>query len=414
MGLFGALLERLGLRHARPEVKGASPVVAPRPAPRASVVEPRPAPKPTAAPATPTAPAAAAAAAPAPAPAPAPATATATSHPSLSPVAAQPDATPAPAAGGPPTPEQEAAKKREQDLEDLKKSFRSSLVDPRFQSLDIDTKFLDELGALVLNAKSEFSLPPAAAFDVMRILDTSSYQVQKVAAAISCDPTLAGAVLSMANSPLHRGEIPVESVPSSVVRLGQRHLKLLLLDIALHSTRVHGKPYEAFSAALWKHSLLTAQIATRIAPLVRVDADHAYMAGLLHDIGSFAVLGVARRLALRQERKISAQTLLAAIKRWGYELNGVVVSKWRLPEGVAKAVATRRNLAEAGEAAPLAAVTELANELSRPLGAWVETREIDLPNLPAIAALQIDLSRLPANDLILELAMKVERVAHLG
>lgn len=405
MGLLGALLERFGLRQARPAPKAATPSAPPRPAPRVAVVEPKPAPHPAPHPTPP----------PAATPAqPQPQAQPPAESPAQTPVAPLPAATAAPAAGGPLTPEQEAAKKREHDLEELKKSFRSSLVDPRFQALDIDTKFLDELGALVLNAKSEFSLPPAAAFDVMRILDTSSYQVQKVAAAISCDPTLAGAVLSMANSPLHRGEIPVESVPSSVVRLGQRHLKLLLLDIALHSTRVHGKPYEAFSAALWKHSLLTAQIATRIAPMVRVDADHAYMAGLLHDIGSFAVLGVARRLALRQERKISAQTLLAAIKRWGYDLNGVVVSKWRLPEGVAKAVATRRNLADAGDSAPLAAVTELANELSRPLGAWVETREIDLPSHPAVAALQVDLSRLPQNDLILELALKVERVAHLG
>ncbi|MBL8840201.1 MAG: HDOD domain-containing protein [Planctomycetes bacterium] len=390
MGLLGALLERIGWRRERAKAPPRAapvptrPAQAAAPAAPASVRQTPVAPLPVAAKPAPAAQSAAAPAA----------------------VAAKPAAELTAA-------ELEALKK-EQERAALLHSFQATIVDRRFQSLDIDQRFVDEMGASLQRNRDDFALPPAAAFDVMRLLDTSTYPVKKVAAAISCDPSLAGAVLSLANSPLHRGSVVVENVPSAVVRLGQRHLRLLLMDIALHSTRVHGKPFEAFSTLLWKHSLLTAQLAHQIAGVVRVDPEHAYIGGLFHDIGCIAALSAARRMSLRQERKISPQTLLAILSRFGYALNESILARWRLPESVGKAVATRRDLAKAGDHADLAAVIELANELSRPLGAWVEKREVDLPNHPAVVHLQIDLGKLPDANVILELAGKIERVAKIG
>ncbi|MSP15179.1 MAG: HDOD domain-containing protein [Myxococcales bacterium] len=307
------------------------------------------------------------------------------------------------------------AAKRQQEREraDLEKSFRAAVVDRMFQRDDLDLRFVEELGSYLGKSQNEFALPPAAAFDVVRMIGDSGYLVRKVAAAISCDPTLAGAVLSLANSPLHKGEIGVDSVNGAVVRLGQRHLRMLLLDIALHSAKVRGRPFEAFSAALWKHSLLTANLSHQVAQLARMDPDQAYMAGLFHDIGSFAVIAAARRLAQRQERKLSPQTLLQCVRSFGYEKNGAIVARWRLPDAVTRAVTHRRDRAGAGTAAGLAAVIQLANDLSRPLGAWVEPRAVDLTRHPAVELLRIDVARLPDTKTMLDLAQKVERVGQL-
>jgi HD-like signal output (HDOD) protein len=308
----------------------------------------------------------------------------------------------------------EAEQRAEREREALFASFRATIVDPRFQQNDIDPRFVDELGAFLARTKEGFAMPPAAAFDVMRLIDDRGYHVRKVAAAISCDPTLAGAVLSLANSPLHRGELEVDSVAGAVVRVGQRHLKLLLLDIALHSTKVRGRPFEPISGALWKHSLLTAQLAHQLAVLARVDPDQAYMAGLFHDIGSFATIAAARRLAQRQERKVSPQTLLACLRRLGYGLNAAIVARWRLPNAVARAVTFRREPEEAQADSRLAMVTELANDLSRPVGAWVETRPIDWDAHRLVRSLGLDPATLPGNATILELALKIEKVGALG
>jgi HD-like signal output (HDOD) protein len=371
MGLLGSLLERVWRRTARPPPKS---VAAPHPA--------RPV-APAAAPsvATPVAPAAAR---------------------DLAKLSAQLTTIPDPAQVA-----------RERELAELRRSFQHGILDSRFRELDVDQRFLDDFAQLVADDAIEFAVPPAAAFDVMRIVDDPNYPVRKVAAAIACDPSLAGSVVSLANSALHRGAVAVETLPDAIVRVGQRHLRLLLLEIALGSTRVQAKPYEVFSTLTWKHSLLTAQLAHRVAKAAGRDADHAYMAGLFHDVGTFAVLTAARSLATRQARRITTQTLLRLIEAHGNALDARVVAGWRLPEPVALAVVHRRAPHEAREAAPLAAVTALANDLARPLGAWVAARPVDLAHHPALELLQFDRAKLPAEAEILELAQMIEKVAAL-
>jgi HD-like signal output (HDOD) protein len=307
--------------------------------------------------------------------------------------------------------EDEAAKQRRLELVRLRQSFQTGIVDARFRELDVDRRFLEEFASRLAAGQDDFQPPPAATFDVMRMVDDPNYPVKKVAAAISCDPALAGAVLSLANSPLHRGAVPVLSLHDAIVRLGQRHLRLMLLEIALHTTRVKGRPYEALSGLVWKHSLLTAQLAHPLAQATGLDADQGYMAGLFHDVGTFAVLSAARKYATRQGRRLSAQTVVEAMRLHGHESNARVVTRWRLPESVANAVVHHRDFRAAGDDAALAAVTALANDLSRPLGAWVDRRDVDLVRHDATRYLELPGSALPSENAIVEVALKIERVA---
>jgi len=360
MGVLGGLLERIGLRRAPAR---------PRPSmPAGPVVEPMPAPKPAKAEAP-------------------------------------------PAAKAPQAPVSDEERERQNALKELRRSFQHGILDARFREIEVDLRFIEDFKSLIDSGQGEFPVPPAAAFDVMRIVDDPGYPVTKVAAAIACDPALAGSVLSLANSPLHRGAQSVETLPDAIVRLGQRHLRLLLLEIALHSTRVTAKPYEAFTTLAWKHSLLTAQLAHVVAKSAGLDVDHAYMAGLFHDVGTFAVLTAARKLANRQTRRITAQTLLKLIDAHAHALDAHVVGLWRLPEPVAQAVIHRRSPRESNHDAKLAAVTAIANDLGRPVGAWVPRREIDFAKHPGIETLGLDVAKLPAESAILGIALKIEKVS---
>ena len=307
--------------------------------------------------------------------------------------------------------EDAVALQRERELKELRHSFRAGILDVRFRELDLDPRFVEEFAKFLGSGDAAFSAPPAAAFDVMRIVDDPGCPVKKVAAAIMCDPSLAGAVLSLANSPLHRGVREIESRPDAIVRLGQHSLRLLLLEIALHSTRVQFKPYETFSTLVWKHSLLCAQLARLVAKPAGVDADHAYMAGLFHDIGHFVVLSAARKLANRMDRRISAQTLLRLVETHAHSLDGRVIAAWRLPAPVVQAVIHRTRPNEAKEHAPLAAVVALANDLGRPLGAWIPQAAIDFARHPALELLKLAPEQLPDEATLLEIAQKIEKVA---
>jgi HD-like signal output (HDOD) protein len=155
------------------------------------------------------------------------------------------------------------------------------------------------------------------------------------------------------------------------------------------------------------------QLSYGLAKAVGEDADQAYMAGLFHDIGTFAVLSAARKLATRQERRITAQTLLKLIDAHAHVLDEKVISGWRLPDAVAKAVIHRRHPHEAVHDQRLAAVIALANDLGRPLGAWIPARAIDFAHHPSVEALKIDATRLPDEKSLLDLALKIEKVASI-
>jgi hypothetical protein len=137
------------------------------------------------------------------------------------------------------------------------------------------------------------------------------------------------------------------------------------------------------------------------------------MAGLFHDVGTFAVLVAARKLANRQGRAVSPQSLLKLIDAHAHALDEKIVSGWRLPDAVTLAVIHRRSPHDAKESAPLAAITALANDLCRPLGAWVAPRPVDFHHHAAVALLKLDAARLPDEKAILEIALKIEKVAGL-
>jgi HD-like signal output (HDOD) protein len=303
--------------------------------------------------------------------------------------------------------------RRKREIASLIESFRRGIVDDRFLDLDVDRRFIEEFEKALAANSIDAALPPASAFDVMRMVDDPQFQVKKVSGAVACEPAIAGAVLTLANSPLHRGAQKVETLHDAVVRLGQRQMRLLLLEIALHTTRVKGRPFEQFSDMTWKHSLLAAQFAHSIAERAQLDTEHAYVAGLFHDVGVLAVLGAARVGALKGQRVVSKQTTLKLIAAHSVAFNERVMKKWNLPAAVSAAVVHRQKPEGAGEHAGLAAVTQLANDLCRHYGCWAPQKTIDFSSHPALASLKISADRLPTRDEVFVMAFKVEKVAQL-
>jgi HD-like signal output (HDOD) protein len=302
--------------------------------------------------------------------------------------------------------------RRQREIEALLQSFRRGIVDNRFLDLDVDRRFVEQFDQAIASGASDAALPPASAFDVMRMVDDPQFQVKKVSGAVACEPAIAGAVLTLANSPPHRGSQKVETLHEAVMRLGQKQLRLLLLEIALHTTRVKGRPFEQFSDMTWKHSLLAAQIAYTIAEAARLDPEHAYVAGLFHDVGVLAVSAWRARWRSRGS-VVSKQTMLKLIAAHSEAFNGRVMKKWNLPPAVAAAVVHRGKPEGAGEHAGLAAVTQLANDLCRQHGAWAPQHTVDFAEHPALATLKVGADRLPRRDEVIVMAFKVEKVAQL-
>lgn len=302
---------------------------------------------------------------------------------------------------------------RDEKAEKLAASFRHGIVDARFLDLDVDRRFVEEFDQMV-KANLDAHTPPASAtLDVVRVVDESPFDAKKAAAAIAADATLKSAVTALAGSPLHRGESATESFDDAVARLGQNGLRLVLYETVLHLNCVQGRPFDAFSDLTYKHSLLTAQLARSLATAAQLDVESACAAGLFHDVGVFAVLGAARHLASKGQRPVTKQTVLQLISRAAAGFEQRIVERWKLPAAVAAAVAHRRAPEQAGDHAPLAAVTQLANDVCRHFGAWAPQKAVDFAAHPALKLLKIAADKVPARADVMAMAERVEQVAPL-
>jgi putative nucleotidyltransferase with HDIG domain len=199
---------------------------------------------------------------------------------------------------------------------------------------------------LAVGELEALSVPPCVAVQYLPKILEGRFSPGSLAEIAQCEPVVAAEMLSLAQR--------VSAGPAS-----QRHSLRLVLDRldadevrdTLLSTKVTAGFEIEFAAEqpavparkdLTLHSLAVAIAAGRIAqdsPL-RIDPDMAYSAGLLHDIGKFALQQVMpRSLAAIAREAETAQSSLYEVERRQIGTDHALLGKhlarrWRLPEAV--------------------------------------------------------------------------------
>ncbi|GKT12545.1 MAG: hypothetical protein ISEC1_P1523 [Thiomicrorhabdus sp.] len=134
----------------------------------------------------------------------------------------------------------------------------------------------------------EVPLLPEAALKLQKLFNESAMpSPKKVKDLIAMNPFLAGELVSLANIPSLSNTVGIiiKDLDSAIYRLGNKRLKNYILSIyvkkIISEYQVNGLSY---------HSQDIALIASQIARFNKyVSPDEAYLLGLLHDIGGFAL-----------------------------------------------------------------------------------------------------------------------------
>jgi len=125
---------------------------------------------------------------------------------------------------------------------------------------------------------------PQTALELTKVLGASP-DVQKAGRLICTDPTLSSQVLRMCNSPMFGLRSRVISIEQAAVLLGAERLRNLAVTSSMADFASKALP-EAEMNAFWQHSFMAAMLAQFLAKrLEYFEKGHAYIAGLLHDIG---------------------------------------------------------------------------------------------------------------------------------
>jgi len=198
-------------------------------------------------------------------------------------------------------------------------------------------------------------------------------------------------IVKTANSALYARRGSVDTCSAAIVRLGTRATQKLILSYCAREVFQSRKPaLKQRMLKLWGHSADVAAVSFVLAKRARGfghDAEEAMLAGLLHDVGTIAILNYAQNLpGLIKDPDILDET----IRRLRGELGAMILRKWRFnPQLVAASrdaedwLRKRKGLADIADVVIVAQVHDRLNRGSL----------VGLPPVTDISAMKRVLSR---------------------
>lgn len=209
----------------------------------------------------------------------------------------------------------------EEDTEFSEMAAENQLTVQIYQDLNSDQLLLPSL--------------PDIAIRVGQTINQDYADAARVAHVIENDPTIAIKLLKVANSARYAGTQPVERLSDAVTRLGLDTVHQLVITFALRELfRSNSAVLNQHMRKLWEQTRQVAAIAHVLSSQCpRLDPEVALLAGLVHDIGSVAVLGYARDFPEVANDKTA---LLASMNHLRAQLGNMILVKWHLPNKLAQ------------------------------------------------------------------------------
>lgn len=203
------------------------------------------------------------------------------------------------------------------------------------------------------------------------LLSTTPVDLRRLGRAIQDDPDLAAETVRLCNSSLFRLPRPVSSLEQAVVATDAEIVRILLLTCWL--TKRSGSEVSTRENQLfWSHSLLAAQISSRISEWTGlVQPERAFLAGLLHDIGDLPYLtlfssdGTERYLDVLEDLGESIETQRRRSQTDHCELGGRLSTMLGLPLSLAEVVSKHHQPNTILPGFPLLSIVAAAEAISQ-------------------------------------------------
>jgi hypothetical protein len=160
-------------------------------------------------------------------------------------------------------------------------------------AIDTLTPYAQSMEAEELN----FATSADVALRVMRAVDNPDVSLEDLARIVMAEPLLSAKVMRMANSAaLNPSGRNIADLKQAVMRVGIAPIRSLAMALTLdqlrHSQRM--APCRHLANRLWERSVHVAALAYVVARrLSSLPADDAMLAGIVHDLGRFYLLGIA-------------------------------------------------------------------------------------------------------------------------
>ncbi len=210
---------------------------------------------------------------------------------------------------------------------------------------------------------------PDTALKLMKIMSDPKSTLEQIVDAIKYDQAVTSEVLKLCNSAFFGLSREVTSLEDAFVCLGTA--KVLQMVMSVHTNNMLSREQHGYGldpGILWKHSVAVALASSQFATKLKLpDANLAFTAGLLHDVGKVILNEHVAEEFVEIVRLVTEEHLAfveAERRVLGFsheEVGAMVAEKWKLPSPIVRCIRYHHAPSELEPPDPLVDAIYLAN-----------------------------------------------------
>jgi len=234
------------------------------------------------------------------------------------------------------------------------------------------TAFIKQAFAAILQKFSSGKLVPPAmpqiVFELRNIIKRPESSVKDLTDVIERDPVISLRLISVAKSPVYKGQGDVKSIQAAIPRLGFKETLGVVVAIANKSLyEVKSTQFRLLLDILWVHSLVSAYASKLLAQSVSLkDPETLFLMGLTHDVGKVVLLRAFAEIPL--EEKLKTEAIMPAIQEAHQSVGNMLLKRWGFGEEFTRVVALHEGANFSDQTNKEILVVHLANLLTRKMG----------------------------------------------
>ena len=258
---------------------------------------------------------------------------------------------------------------------------------------------------------------PTVVLELMRNIDDEESDTHLLAAKIAQDQGLSAKVLRLANSSFYGMQRKVDTIQQAITILGLTSVRALVTASAVIGRYRQSKDSLLDFHAFWRHSIGTALCAKVLAKKLSLNPDHAFITGLLHDIGRLVLVTYSTPhyqavIAYRNEVDCYLFEAEQAVLDLDHTMVGrAIMEHWKFPPLILDAVEHHHFLA--GEnIASLTAIVNLADCIAHALDLSADAADL-VPPLSASGWRNLNISETALMDVFRETERQFEEACSI-
>jgi len=156
------------------------------------------------------------------------------------------------------------------------------------RSTDLAEEILAEIDSNLI----QLPTLPEVALQVREAVENENTDAATIAGMVANDAALSARLLQVANSPLYRGRVEIDSIQQAITRLGIKMVRTLVISLAMKQIfQATSDTLDQQFRTIWDTSLQVAAISRVLAGGVPdLEKEQAMLGGLIHSIGALPIL----------------------------------------------------------------------------------------------------------------------------